>query len=111
MVSRTILTVPLILASLGALSAPIAAQQIKERSHVERFSSPEVRAERDEATATAKLATNTDDDQALNARALARMRLGHYKQAYDDLRRAVTIKPADADYQANFGYVLWKLGQ
>jgi len=43
----------------------------KERSHVERFSSPEVRAGRDEADANAKLATNPNDDQALNARARA----------------------------------------
>ena len=111
MVSRPILIVPLILASLGAFSASVAAQQLKEKSHVERFSSPEVRAERDEATATANLGTNASDDQALNARALARMRLGRYKEAYDDLRRAVSIKPANSDYQANLGYVLWKLGQ
>lgn len=111
MSNRSILTVPLLLVSLGVLASPISAQQPKERSHVERFSSAEVRAEREEATATAKLAANADDDQALNARAVARMRLGHYKEAYEDLRRAVAVKPADSDYQANLGYVLWKLAQ
>src|ERR1700730_13601993 len=79
------------------------------RSHVERFSTPEVRAGRDEADANSKLTTNTNDDQALNARALARMRLRHYTEAYDDLRRAVSLKSANSEYQANLGYVLWKL--
>lgn len=79
-------------------------------SHVERFSSPEVRAERAEADAAAKLAANPDDAEALNARAQARVRLGRYSEAAEDLRRAVTLKPAVADYQANLGYVLWRLG-
>jgi superkiller protein 3 len=111
MINRSILTIPLTLAFLGPLSAPILAQQTKERSHVERFSTPEVRAERDETAANAKLAANANDDQALNARAIARMRLGHFKEAYEDLRRAVELKPADSNYQANLGYVLWKLGR
>src|SRR5882724_2599114 len=81
------------------------------RSHVERFSTPEVRAGRDEADANSKLTANPNDDQALNARALARMRLGRYNEAFDDLRRAVSLKPATAEYQANLGYVLWKLGR
>jgi tetratricopeptide (TPR) repeat protein len=83
----------------------------KERSHTERFSTPEVRAERAEADAGAKLATNANDDQQLNARALARMRLGRYNEAYEDLRRALSLKPANPEYQANLGYVLWKLGR
>ena len=83
----------------------------KERSHVERFSSPEVRAERAESDANAKLAANANDDQALNARALARMRLGRNKDAYEDLKRAISLKPDNSDYQANLGYVLWKLGR
>ena len=82
-----------------------------ERSHVERFSSPEVRAGRDEADANSKLAANPNDNQALNARSLARMRLGRYNEAYDDLRRAVSLKPSSSEYQANLGYVLWKLGR
>lgn len=80
-------------------------------SHVERFSSPEMRAERAEADANAKLAINPNDAEALSARAQARVRLGHNEAAYDDLRRAVSLKPAVADYQANLGYVLWKLGR
>jgi len=81
------------------------------RSHVERFSTPEVRAEKAEADATAKLKTNSQDDEALNARALARVRLNRYQEAYNDLRAATTVRPANADYQANLGYVLWKLGR
>ena len=61
--------------------------------------------------ATARLATNPNDDQALNARALARMRLGRNKDAYEDLKRALSLKPDNSDYQANLGYVLWKLGR
>ena len=81
------------------------------RSHVERFATPEVRAEKAEADQTAKLTANPQDDEALNARALARMRLGRYQDAFADLRQAVALKPAKSDYQANLGYVLWKLGR
>lgn len=101
----------LMLAFVGTASAQDSAQLTKERSHVERFSTPEVKAEREEAEANTRLSANANDDQALNARAIARMRLGHYKEAFDDLRRAVDLKPANSDYQANLGYVLWKLGQ
>jgi tetratricopeptide (TPR) repeat protein len=83
----------------------------RARSHVERFSSLDVRAERIEAEASAKLATNPDDPEALNLRALARMRFGRYQEAYEDLRRAVLLKPASSTYQAHLGYVLWKLGR
>jgi tetratricopeptide (TPR) repeat protein len=82
----------------------------EERSHVERFSTAEVRAERAEADTTAKLAQSPNDDNALNARALARMRLGRNKEAHDDLVRAVSLKPENSEYHANLGYVLWKLG-
>lgn len=81
------------------------------RSHVERFSSPEARAGRAETEATAKLAANPNDAEALDARSLARMQLGRYQEAYEDLRRAVALKPENADYRASLGYVLWKLGQ
>jgi tetratricopeptide (TPR) repeat protein len=81
------------------------------RSHVERFSTPQMRAERAEADATARLASNPKDTEALNARALARMRLGRYQEAYDDLRQAVASEPTRAEYQANLGYALWRLGR
>lgn len=95
---------------LGQSASPAAATA-PARSHVERFSSPESRAERAEADATAKLSAHPDDAEALNARSLARMRLGRYAEAYEDQRRAVALKPASADYQANLGYALWKLGR
>src|SRR5262245_25514059 len=83
---------------------PVLAQTAApQRSHVERFSAPEARAERSEADANAKLAANASDTDALNARALARMRLGRYSEAYEDLQRAVALKPGNADYQANLG--------
>lgn len=81
------------------------------RTHVERFSTPEMRAEREESTATAKLNVNPNDADALNARSVARMRFGRYREALEDLRRAVALQPANADYQANLGYVFWKLGR
>ena len=87
---------------------PAASQP---RSHAERFSTPEMRAGRAEADATAKLAANPDDAEALNLRAAARVRLGKHREAYEDLRRAAALKPANAEYQANLGYVLWKLGR
>lgn len=83
----------------------------QERSHVERFSSPEKKAERTEAEATAKLARTPDDAETLNERALARMRLGRYAEAHDDLRRALALQPQSAEYWANLGYALWRLGK
>jgi len=67
-----------------AVSAGQTPPATKERSHVDRFSSPEVRAERSESDATAKLSTNPNDDQALNSRSVARMRLGRYNEAFED---------------------------
>lgn len=87
------------------------AQTLAERSHVERFSTPKDRAERDEAEAAEKLKGNPKDDAAWNLRANARMRLGKYPEALEDIRRAVELKPASADYQASLGYVLFKLGR
>jgi tetratricopeptide (TPR) repeat protein len=84
---------------------------VKEKSHVERFSTAEVRAEKAEADASAKLAANPNDDVALNARALARIRLGKTGDAYQDLVKATTVKPENSDYRGNLGYVLWKLGK
>ena len=95
--------------SVYAQSQPAATARV--RSHVERFSTPEARAERSEADATARLKTNPSDTEALNQRALARTRVGRYQEAYEDLRRAVSLKADSAAYQANFGFVLWKLGR
>ncbi len=92
-------------------AAVAQTQTAVEHSHVERFSTPKDRAERDEAEAAEKLKVNPRDDAALNLRANARMRLGKYVEALEDLRRAVDLKPASAEYQASFGYVLFKLGR
>ena len=81
------------------------------RSHVERFSTVETRAERVEADANAKLAADPQDAAALNSRAVARLFLGRYKEAHEDLRRAVALKPESAAYHANLGSTLWKLGR
>ena len=94
-----------------ATCVPAQTPAALERSHVERFSTPEVRAERSESDASAKLTANPNDTEALNGRALARARLGRYKEALDDLRRAVALRPGVAEYQANLGYILWKVGR
>ncbi len=92
-----------------ATSPPSATSSA--RSHVERFSAPEALAGRDETEATARLKTNPNDAGALNERASARVRLGRYAEAHEDLRRAVALDPKNADYQAGLGYVLWKVGR
>ena len=99
------------LVSTMPVLAQTAAPAPPVRSHVERFSTPEVRAERAEAVETTKLKANPDDAEALNARSLARMRLGRYREAHEDLRRAVALKPSNSNYRANLGYVMWRLGQ
>lgn len=90
---------------------PSAPSSQSVRSHVERFSTPAVRAERAEAEATAKLKANPQDAASYNARSLSRMMLGRYEEAYGDLQQAVSLQPANAEYRANLGYVLWKLGR
>jgi superkiller protein 3 len=100
-----------LVAMLVFCAATSQAQKAQTRSHVERFSTPKDRAERDEIDTTAKLKTAPDDDAALNLRANARMRLGRYNEAYEDIRRAVQLKPTNAEYQANLGYALYKLGR
>lgn len=81
------------------------------KSHVERFGTQQARAGRVEAETSAKLASNPKDSEALNLRALARLRFGKYREAYDDLSHAVTLRPDNSEYQANLGYVLLKLGR
>src|SRR5262249_48143864 len=82
------ITWTLLFAALTFAQAPPA-----RRSHVERFSTPEVRAERSEAEATARLAVDPNDAAALYSRALARSLLGRNSEAYQDLQRAVSLKP------------------
>jgi tetratricopeptide (TPR) repeat protein len=98
-------------AAVLVCAAAVSAQEPPTRSHVERFSTPEMRAERAEADAGSRLSRDANDTEALNLRAAARVRLGKYQEAYEDLRRAVSLKPGSAEYYANLGYVLWKLGR
>jgi tetratricopeptide (TPR) repeat protein len=81
------------------------------RSHVERFSTPEARAVRIEQETTEKLQKNPNDAVTLNDRALARLRLQKFPEAFEDLQKAIELDPKSADYRANLGYVLWKLGR
>jgi tetratricopeptide (TPR) repeat protein len=80
-------------------------------SHVQRFSTPEARAAKIEQDTTAKLQTTPADPQVINERALARLRLRKFSEAYEDLKHVLELKPDNAEYKANLGYVLWKLGR
>ena len=91
--------------------APATHAAAPARSHVERFSTPEMRAERVEAEATARIAAHPNDARAHNLRGLARLRAGRYKEAHEDLRRASAIEPNNAEYLADLGSALWKLGR
>lgn len=106
-----------VLLAVCLIGGPVALAQAPtptpspERSHVERFTTQKERAQQAETVANSRLATNQNDANAFNLRAVARLRLGRYAESYEDLRRAVTLKPDNAEYQANLGYVLWKLGK
>lgn len=106
---RTLAVIVFLLVCFTAAIAQTSAPPT-EKSHTERFSTAEDRAERVEATTTASIAANANDDRALNARAVARMRLGRNTDALADLRKAISLKPDNSEYQTNLGYVLWKLG-
>jgi tetratricopeptide (TPR) repeat protein len=81
------------------------------RSHVERFNTREARALKTEQEASEKLQKNPNDAEVINDRALARVRLQKFAEAFEDLKQAVQLSPTTADYRANLGYVLWKLGR
>ncbi|MCP9494409.1 MAG: tetratricopeptide repeat protein [Pyrinomonadaceae bacterium MAG19_C2-C3] len=105
---RTLLTVFV----LGIAAVPFhAVAQTAVRSHVERFSTPEAQAETLEREANVKLKANPNDAGALNSRALARMRLGRYAEALEDVSRAARAEPKQAEYHATRGFALWKLGR
>jgi len=97
--------------SVIGLAQSSSSSPAPERSHAERFSTIEMRAERVETDANKRLVAKSDDADALNLRGVARLFMGRYKEAQDDLRRAVALKPDNAAYQANFGSALWKLGR
>jgi len=94
-----------------ALAQAASSKSAPTRSHVERFSTIETRAERVESDANGKLIANPNDAAALNLRGVARLFLGRYPEAAEDLRHAVSLKPDDSTYQANLGSALWKVGQ
>jgi len=95
----------------AGLCAAQTPQPPTERSHVERFSTIETRAERVESDAGKKLAADPADAAALNSRGVARLFLGRYKEAAEDLARASALKPDNPDYKANLGSALWKVGR
>lgn len=83
----------------------------KRLSHAERFAAPQMLAGQKEQEATARLGKNPNDAAALHDRAIARIQLERFAEAAEDLRRAVSLAAKNADYQANYGYVLARLGK
>lgn len=82
-----------------------------KRSHVERFSTPESRAVKNEVDLTEKIRLNQTDANLFNDRALARVRLQKFDLALQDLQKATELNPNNAEFFANLGYVLWKVGR
>ncbi|HEU5239948.1 MAG TPA: tetratricopeptide repeat protein [Pyrinomonadaceae bacterium] len=112
MIYRAIVLLVIDLACVACVRAQVAASSpTVVRSHVERFSTAKERAAQAENIANSRLANNQNDAAAFNLRGVARLRLGRYAESFEDLQRAVTLKPDSAEYQTNLGYVLWKLGK
>jgi tetratricopeptide (TPR) repeat protein len=80
-------------------------------THVERFNTLEARAAKIETDTTEKLKSTKTDASLFNERALARIRLKKLNEAAEDLVNAINLKPNDAEFRANYGYVLWKLNK
>src|SRR2546428_1803328 len=90
-------------------SSAVAAQTLKreELSHVERFS-PRLRDARIELERTAALQANPNDPAALNDRGVARIHLGKFKEAIDDLQRGASLDARSADLRVSLGYAFWR---
>ncbi len=84
--------------------------QRKEPSHVERFANPETGFRLAEEEATARLRQNPLDSKALLERGTARLHLGQFAAALEDLRRAAALNPASADAEAQLANGLWMSG-
>jgi tetratricopeptide (TPR) repeat protein len=84
---------------------------LPKRSHVERFSTPESRAIKNEVDLTEKIRLNQSDANLYNERALARVRLQKFDLALQDLQKATELNSSNAEFFANLGYVLWKVGK
>ncbi len=90
-----------------------AAAQVPNReqlSHVERFN-PRLRDERIERERTAVLRTSPDNAAALNDRGVARIHLGRFEEAIDDLQHGAKLNPSSADLRVSLGYALWRNGR
>lgn len=58
-----------------------------------------------------KIRKEPSNPVAYNERGLARSRLQKYAEALEDFKRAADLDSKNADYRANLGYILWKLGK
>ncbi|MGH9670995.1 MAG: tetratricopeptide repeat protein [Terriglobales bacterium] len=95
-----------ILGLLLLATATPAFSQEKERSHQERFATPQSLREREEREASRRLRVNPNDAKALDNRGVARLRLGKVDEAVADLKRAVALDPKSADARADLAYGL-----
>ncbi len=83
-----------------------AFSQEKERSHQERFATPQSQREREERAASARLRANPNNAKALEDRGVARLRLGKVDEAVADLKRAAALNPKSPDVHADLAYAL-----
>lgn len=90
---------------------PSTKQPPPGRSHVERFLNPRERAARDAKEATAELAKNAHDVEALSKRGTARVQLGDLNGALADFRRAADLSSDQPDLFTSVGYVFTLLNR
>jgi len=95
-----------ILGLLLLASAIPSFPQEKERSHQERFASPQSQREREERVASTRLRANPNDAKALEDRGVARLRLGKVEEAVADLKRSAALNPKSPDVHADLAYAL-----
>jgi tetratricopeptide (TPR) repeat protein len=96
---------------LVALSGNGIAAQQRELSHTERFSGSRERLEDVERDATAALARDPNDADALLARARARLQLGKIPEGLADFERASTVAPERADVRGQRALAHIRLGR
>ncbi|HEY3130638.1 MAG TPA: tetratricopeptide repeat protein [Acidobacteriota bacterium] len=97
----------LLTALLSFLALKAQTLKHEELSHVERFN-PRLRDARIERERTAALQANPNDPAALNDRGVARIHLGKFKEAIDDLQRGALLDARSADLRVSLGYALWR---
>src|SRR5688572_27145516 len=101
MIQRGILTTIVFLSSVCVLfsqSADQIASTKQNKTHLERFSTPQMIARKNEIEANESLQKNPNDAAALNKRGVAGIQLKKFNAAADDLKKAISINPENAEF-------------